>query len=51
MADSIDDTSGNIVCCADVYGDVMTGLHSCAVYCIKCLSIQLYVYMYMPSML
>ena len=33
MADSIDDncdgdTSGNIVCCVDYYGGVMTGLYS-----------------------
>ena len=39
MADSIDDncdggTSGNIVCCVDYYGGVMTGLYCCAVYCI-----------------
>ena len=49
MADSIDDTSGNIVCCADVYDGVMTVLRSCAVYCMKCLSIQLYIRIYVHT--
>ena len=43
VADSIDDNcdgdiSGNIICCIDYYGGV-TGLYSCAVYCMNCLSI------------